>query len=162
MRITLIAAMDLKQLIGKDNNLPWHLPADLKFFKQQTMGKTLLMGRKTCESLPFALPGRQNWVLSRNSAFSREGFTVISNLDELPQVDELMVIGGAKIYQLMLPQATHMIITRINTELIGDTHFPVVNWDQWQINQLTNHPPAAEHPDWSYDFVFYEKLKQNT
>ncbi|WP_223788862.1 dihydrofolate reductase [Marinicella meishanensis] len=158
MKITLIAAMDRQQLIGKDNQLPWHLPADLQFFKQQTMGKTLLMGRKTCESLPFALPGRENWVLSRNPSFHRKGFTTITDLNALPEVDELMVIGGAKIYQLMLPQATHMIITRIQAELSGDTHFPEVNWAAWQVDRLTNHPPAVDHPDWAFDFVFYRRV----
>ncbi len=158
MKITLIAAMDRNQLIGKDNDLPWHLPADLKFFKQQTTGKTLLMGRKTCESLPFALPNRRNIVLSRNQNFSRDGFEVIESLDLITNCQELMVIGGAKIYEFMLPYATHMIITRIDAEFEGDTHFPSVDWKNWQVNRITNTPISASNPDFSFDVVFYQNI----
>lgn len=156
-KITLIAAMDENYLIGSENSLPWHLPADLKFFKQQTLGKCLLMGRKTCESLPFCLPKRRNVVLSRNANFSRAGFEVINSVETIDE-DEIMVIGGAKIYQLMLPFATHMIITKIHKAFSGDTYFPTVNWDQWQINQLTNNPVSTDNPDFAYDFIFYEKV----
>ncbi len=156
-KVTLIAAMDENQLIGSENSLPWHLPADLKFFKQQTSGKCILMGRKTCESLPFSLPNRRNVVLSRNNAFSRSGFTLINSLDELNE-SEIMVIGGAKIYELMLPHATHMILTRIHKKFSGDTYFPPLEWKHWQITQLTNNPVSTENPDFAYDFIFYEKL----
>lgn len=159
MKITLIAAMDENQLIGSNNDLPWHIPADLKFFKQQTSGKTLLMGRKTCESLPFPLPNRRNIVLSRNSNFTRKGFEIINNLDDINDlnVDELMIIGGAKIYNLMLEQATHLIITHINGSFTGDTYFPEVNWNQWQMMRLTNNPISEENPEHSFDFKFFKK-----
>lgn len=156
-RITLIAAMDQNNLIGSDNQLPWHLPADLKFFKQQTLGKTLLMGRKTCESLPFVLPKRRNLVLSRNQSFNRKGFEVVHSIEQSLKADEIMVIGGAKIYQLMLPYATHMIITRIHNSFKGDAYFPEVDWSQWKINRVTNHPISDENQTFAYDFVFYER-----
>lgn len=160
MKITLIAAMDSNQLIGCDNDLPWRLSADLKFFKQQTNGKTLLMGRKTCESLPFPLPNRRNIVISRNTDFVREGFETINNLEAIAHLDtdELMVIGGAKIYALMMNQATHMIITKINSIFEGDTYFPKTDWNQWKIQRITNNPISADNLDFSFDFVFYEKL----
>ncbi len=157
MKITLIAAMDDHQLIGKDNKLPWHLPADLKFFKQQTSGKTVLMGRKTCESLPFPLPNRHNLVISKNPAFSKPGFEVIHNINKTFEVDDLMVIGGAKIYELMLPYATHLIITKIHAAFDGDTYFPAINWQQWRMTRLTNNPISASNPNHEFDFIFYEK-----
>ena len=160
MKMTLIAAMDEKQLIGAGNDLPWRLPADLKFFKQQTMNKTILMGRKTCQSLPFPLPKRRNLVLSRNADFERDGFEVLPDLDQLPaNLDELMVIGGGGIYELLLPQATHMILTRIHKTLEGDTYFPAVDWSQWQLMRRTNHPISEDNPDFAYDFEFYKKLQ---
>lgn len=162
MKLTLIAAMDNNQLIGSNNDLPWRLPADLKFFKQQTNGKTLLMGRKTCESLPFPLPNRRNVVISRNTDFSREGFETINNItaiDDL-KVNELMVIGGAKIYELMMDKATHMILTKINSNFEGDTYFPKIDWEQWRVQRKTNNPISDENPEFSFDFVFYEKLTE--
>ena len=157
-KITLIAAMDQNNLIGRNNTLPWHLPADLKFFKQQTLGKTVLMGRKTCESLPFVLPNRRNVVLSRNQSFSRKGFAVVHTVEELQNEPELVVIGGAKIYQLMLPIATHLTITKIDAAFDGDTHFPEVDWSCWQIQRITNNPVSIDNPDFAYDFIFYEKI----
>ncbi len=150
--------MDQNNLIGNDNSLPWHLPADLKFFKKQTIGKTLLMGRKTCESLPFVLPKRRNVVLSRNQSFARSGFEIVHTMAELHKEPELMVIGGAKIYELMLPHATNLILTKIHTAFDGDTHFPAVDWSNWQINRITNNPISEENPHFAYDFVFYEKI----
>ena len=157
-KITLIAAMDQNNLIGQDNSLPWHLPADLKFFKQQTLGKTVLMGRKTCESLPFVLPKRRNVVLSRNQSFTRDGFEVVHDIDTLQPEPELVVIGGAKIYQLMLPKATHLVITKIHASFDGATHFPSLNWSDWRINRITNNPVSKENPDFAYDFIFYERI----
>ncbi len=158
MKITLIAAMDQNQLIGNNNALPWQLPEDLKFFKRQTTGKTLLMGRKTCESLPFPLPNRKNLVITRNPSFKRVGFKVIHDLNMIgDELDELMVIGGAKIYQLMLPFATHLILTKINHSFDGDTYFPKVNWGEWHIKRITNNPISENNQKFSYDFIFYER-----
>lgn len=158
MKISLIAAMDQNQLIGKDNDLPWRIPADLKFFKQQTVGKTILMGRKTCQSLPFALPKRRNLVLSRDAAFNRTGFETITSLEQAPKTEDLMVIGGATIYQLLLPMASELIITKIHASFAGDTYFPTVDWSKWQVQRLTNNPISASNPDHEFDFIFYKKL----
>ncbi|MCX7554633.1 dihydrofolate reductase [Marinicella sp. S1101] len=160
MKVTLIAAMDTNQLIGANNDLPWRLSADLQFFKRQTTDKTILMGRKTCESLPFALPNRKNLVLTRNPSFERKGFETINDLDLLKQqeLDEVMIIGGAKIYELLMPHATHMIITHINATFDGDTYFPDIDWNQWHKTRVTNNPVSSENPDFSFDFVFYERV----
>ncbi len=158
--LTLIAAMDKNGLIGKDNTLPWHLPVDLKFFKQQTLGKTVIMGRKTCESLPFPLPKRKNIVLSRNINYTKEGFEIINNIDDLLLDDEVMVIGGSTLYQLMMPLATSMILTRIDHEFEGDTHFPDVNWSHWLNTRTTNLPISDTNPDYNIAFEFYQRINQ--
>lgn len=156
--LTLIAAMDKNGLIGKDNKLPWHLPVDLKFFKQQTVGKTVLMGRKTCESLPFPLPKRKNIVISRNPNFQKDGFEVFNHIENVPLDDDIMVIGGSTVYKMLMPVAKGMILTRINHVFDGDTHFPKVNWNQW-LNIRTTHLPVSEtNPDFSIDFEFYQRL----
>lgn len=158
MSLTLIAAMDKNGLIGKDNQLPWHIPADLKFFKQQTLGKKVLMGRKTCESLPFPLPRRENIVLSRNKDFSKHGFTVITEIDDNLLSDEIMVIGGSTIYELLMPLADTLILTRIDHEFEGDTYFPEVNWSQW-LNLRTTYLPISEsNKDYNIAFEFYQRI----
>lgn len=157
MNLTLIAALDKNGLIGKDNQLPWHIPADLKFFKKQTLGKKVLMGRKTCESLPFPLPKRENIVLSRNNQFTKEGFTVISSIEHIPADDEIMVIGGSTIYELLLPNATGMILTRIDHTFIGDTYFPKVNWQQWKNLRTTYLPISDTNKDYNIAFEFYQR-----
>jgi len=155
---TLIAAMDKNRLIGCHNELPWHLPADLRHFKACTLGKPVLMGRKTCESLPFALPGRQNLVLTRNPDFSRSGFECIDarRAMEWP-ADEIMVIGGATIYRQFLPLASRLLITHIDHEFNGDTWFPAWETDEWQeVSRIRN--PADEKNPWAFDFVEYRRL----
>ena len=152
--ITLIAAMDTNGLIGKNNRLPWHLPVDLKFFKQQTLGKTILMGRKTCESLPFPLPNRRNIVLSRNKVFSKPGFDIINNIDNKILDDEVMVIGGSTLYELLMPQASHMILTRIDHEFEGDTYFPNVDWELWRNTRTTRLPISDQNPEYNIAFEF--------
>ena len=157
MSLTLIAAMDKNGLIGKDNQLPWHLPVDLKFFKKQTLGKKVLMGRKTCESLPFPLPNRENIVLSRNSDFTMKGFTVINKLDEALLQQEIMVIGGSTIYQLLMPKASAMILTRIDHEFKGDTYFPEIDWQNWDNIRTTYLPISDTNKDYNISFDFYQR-----
>ncbi len=156
-KITMIAAMDKNNLIGKDNKLPWHLPADLKFFKQQTSGKTILMGRKTCESLPFPLPNRKNVVISRNTNYTKKGFEIINSIDQVPLNEEIMVIGGSAIYSLMMPMATGMILSRIDHEFEGDTYFPEINWDHWLKVKTTNLPISKTNPNYQVAFEFYQR-----
>ncbi len=159
MSLTLIAAMDKNGLIGKDNQLPWHLPADLKFFKKQTLGKTVLMGRKTCESLPFPLPKRENIVLSRNKEFSKSGFTVINELSDHFLQQDIMVIGGSAIYQLLMPLADAMILTKIDHEFDGDTYFPEIDWNAWQNIRTTYLPVSETNKDYNIAFEFYQRIR---
>jgi dihydrofolate reductase len=138
-------------LIGKDNDLPWKLPADLKYFKQKTLNKPIVMGRKTCESLPFALPNRKNIVITRNINFDRQNFEIINKIDQLKDLDcEIMVIGGAMIYQLLMPLASKLLITRIHHQFEGDTYF---HWqpNNWQLtNEIYNKADDKNHHDYSF------------
>ncbi|MGF1681998.1 type 3 dihydrofolate reductase [Photobacterium minamisatsumaniensis] len=135
MKISMIAAMANGRVIGKDNAMPWHLPADFAWFKQMTLGKPIVMGRKTFESIGRPLPGRLNIVISRNPEFKAEGITVVSDIEEAKQaagdVEELMIIGGGSIYSACLPESNCLYLTFIDLDVDGDTCFP--NWGEgWQ------------------------------
>ena len=135
IQITLIAAMGKNRAIGLDGRMPWHLPAELQHFKQATMGKAILMGRKTWQSIGRPLPGRQNIVISRSPGFVAGGADVVNSLEaalEISQVDEIMVIGGGQLYELALPLAQHMILTLIDIEPDADTWFPLWDKEEWQ------------------------------
>lgn len=160
-QFTLIAAMDANRLIGADNDLPWQLPADLRNFKAATLGKTLLMGRKTCESLPFSLPNRRNLVLSRNKDFYRNGFEIIQDIKQLPN-EEIMVIGGAKIYQWLMPFSQKMILTHIAGEFEGDAHFPQINESEWQVMISTRYPINRNNPDMPFTVKTYIRCQPNS
>ena len=161
MEITLIAAMGHDRVIGRDNRLPWHLPADLAHFKALTLGKPVIMGRLTWLSLGRPLPGRHNIVLSRDASFEAAGATVVT----LPQaallvagaVDEVMVIGGAQIYQLFLPLATRMELTEVDCAVEGgDAFFPHWPLQQWQQVAAEAHNADARNPH-PYRFVSYRR-----
>lgn len=140
-RYTLIAAHDMAYGIGRGNDLPWRIPEDLRFFKAQTQGKTILMGSNTADSLPKALPNRRNIVLSRHRSDFHEGMEVIRSLDDLQHLGEsdIMVIGGAQIYSLLLPVAERLIITRVlATYPDVDVFFPRYNESEWQEEWLEN------------------------
>lgn len=135
MKISMVAAMAKDRVIGKDNAMPWHLPADFAWFKKVTMGKPIVMGRKTFESIGRPLPGRQNIVISRNPDFTAEGVTVVSDIaaaqSAAGDVEELMIIGGGSIYEACLPLADRLYLTFIDLTVEGDTCFPA--WDNtWQ------------------------------
>lgn len=134
MEIAIIVAMTPQGLIGKDNQIPWHLPADLQRFKKITMGYPIIMGRKTFESLPGLLPGRQHIVLTRNLNYSAEGCIVVTNWSQIKMLveDRAFVIGGADIYSYALPIAKYLYITIVHAELGGDTYFPDWNKEEWQ------------------------------
>lgn len=137
MQISLIAALDRNNLIGADQGMPWRLPADLKRFKAITMGKPIIMGRKTHETIGRPLPGRHNIILTRNPEYETEGCTVVHSIDEALQATsdaaEVMVIGGGAIYRQFLPLAHRLYLTLIDAAFEGDTHFPTIDWDQWEI-----------------------------
>lgn len=158
--LALIAAMDVNGVIGADGGMPWHLPADLRWFKKNTRDKPVLMGRRTFESIGRALPHRRNLVMTRRGDFTPEGAEIVADLDDalarVAGADELMVIGGAEIYRLALARASRLLITRIEAEYEGDTRFPDVDWARWQLVADDPHPAAEGNP--GYRFMTYERI----
>lgn len=128
MIISMIAAMANDRIIGKDNQMPWHLPADFAWFKRCTMGKPVVMGRKTYESIGRPLPGRENIVISRDASLVIEGVTTVTSIEEAlsaaGDVEEVMIIGGGTIYQACLEKAHKLYVTHIDAQVDGDTQFP--------------------------------------
>ncbi|MEF1308505.1 type 3 dihydrofolate reductase [Vibrio mytili] len=128
MIISMIAAMADNRVIGKDNQMPWHLPADFAWFKRCTMGKPVVMGRKTYESIGRPLPGRLNIVISRDESLTIEGVTTVTSIDQAFEaagdVEEVMIIGGGAIYAACLPMAKKLYVTHIEAHIDGDTQFP--------------------------------------
>ena len=149
MRISLIVAMDRHRVIGHLGKLPWHLPADLRHFKQMTWGKPLLMGRVTYESIGRPLPGRHNIVLTRTPQYLAPGCSVatsvIQALEMAGAADELMVIGGAEVYRQTLCLADRIILTEVQADLQGDAFFPQLDSADWQEISCHEHPADAEH-----------------
>lgn len=140
MKITLVAAIASNNVIGKENSLPWNIPEDLKRFKQMTSGHTILMGRKTFDSIGRPLPNRQNIVMTKDENFEREGIKVINDFYEALELikesnEDVFVIGGSKIYELFEPVANSLAITRILKDFEGDAFFPDINWELWQIEK---------------------------
>ncbi|MBW4080451.1 dihydrofolate reductase [Paenibacillus sp. S150] len=161
MSISMIWAMAANNVIGKDNDMPWHLPRDFDYFKSQTLGKRMLMGRKTWESLGSKpLKGRTSIVLTRDRSFAPEGAEVVHSLEEAlaagSKGDELMVIGGAEIYKMMLPYAGKLMVTRIEQDIEGDTKFPEVNWGEWREISSIQGIRDEKNP-YDYRFFVYER-----
>ncbi|HEY9198443.1 MAG TPA: type 3 dihydrofolate reductase [Gammaproteobacteria bacterium] len=161
MLISLIVAMDRNRLIGRGNALPWRLPADLRHFKAVTMGKPILMGRKTYESIGRPLPGRHNIVISRNPAFSAPGCTSAASLEAAlaaaGEAAEVMVIGGAQLYAEALPRAQRIYLTRIDAGFDGDAWFPPLEADVWRECQRAEHAPDDDNP-YPYTFLVLERI----
>ncbi|AWN17790.1 dihydrofolate reductase [Salinisphaera sp. LB1] len=159
-RISLIAAMDVNGVIGARGGMPWHLPEDLRWFKHNTRGKPIVMGRRTFESIGRALPHRRNLVLTRQPGFRAAGVVVVDRLDaalaQAGDATELMVIGGAQVYALALPQADRLLITRIEAEYAGDTWFPAVDWAHWRL--VAEEPRAATDDTPAYRFMTYARI----
>lgn len=163
MQIVLIAALDRQHAIGKGNTLPWHLPDDLKRFKALTLGKPILMGRKTAESLGRALPKRRNLVLTRSGQVPFAGMHAVAALDEAIALaaqdgDTLCVIGGGELYALTLPLASRMHLTHIETDVQGaDAFFPVFHAADWHITARAAHPCDDQHAQ-AFHFVDYQRI----
>ncbi|MBI5110338.1 MAG: dihydrofolate reductase [Rhodocyclales bacterium] len=159
--LTLIAAVAKNGVIGKDNRLPWHLPADLRHFKALTTGHAVIMGRKTWESLPEKfrpLPGRQNIVVTRSAAYAAAGATVAGSLPDAVAAaagEEAFVIGGAELYQVALPLADRLQLTEIDAEFDGDTWFPARDPRQWREAVREAH---RDETGPGYAFVRYERI----
>jgi dihydrofolate reductase len=153
--LSIIVAMSENRVIGRDGALPWHLPADLKRFKQLTMGHAIVMGRKTYESIARPLPGRRSIVLSRNVDYRPVGVDVVANLQEaLKQTDdqqEVFVIGGSSLYRMALPVADRIYLTEVATKLEGDVLFPEFDRNEWQ---LVDSLPAEIDEKSSLSFCF--------
>ena len=159
----MIAAMAKNRVIGQDNNMPWHLPADLQHFKAVTMNKPVIMGRKTFESIGRPLPGRRNIVISRNTDYTAAGIDVVTSpeaaISLVCESDEVMVIGGGNVYQQFLKSADTLYLTFIDLDVAGDTQFP--DYEQsanWQVvEELYNQPD--DNNIYGYKFVTLDKVK---
>lgn len=159
----MIAALAHDRVIGLDNKMPWHLPAELQLFKRATLGKPVVMGRSTFESIGRPLPGRLNIVMSRNAAYQAEGVTVVATLDEAVKaagdVEELMIIGGATIYQQCLPMANRLYLTHIDLQTKGDTWFP--DYTEFTWNEIESESyDADEKNKHSYRFSLLERVAE--
>ena len=157
--ISLIVAASENHVIGRDGDLPWRLSDDLKRFKAVTMGKPIVMGRKTWESIGRPLPGRQNIVITRQPGYLAEGCDVVATVDQAVAVAgeaaEIMVIGGSEIYALFLPAAARLYLTRVHAEVEGDAFFPAPG-DDWR--RVSNTPHAAdENNEFDVSFRVYER-----
>ena len=163
MTISIIAAVASNNIIGRDNKLPWHMPADLKWFKKLTMGHHVLMGRKTFEEFRKPLPGRMNVVITRNPNWSADGVAIARSLDEAISKaeaagdNEIFIIGGAEIFTQVLHRADRMYITRIHAEPEGDTFFPEFDdVNEWKLVDA-EHCEADEKNAYPYSFLTYER-----
>jgi dihydrofolate reductase len=162
MKISLIVAMASNRVIGLDNQMPWHLSADLKKFKSITLGKPIVMGRKTFESIGRPLPGRTNIIISRNSDYNQVGCLVVNDLEGALTsacllADEIFVIGGSALYEALLPRANVLYLTQINQAFEGDTFFPEINKEEWREvkrEDINNDPQV----NFSYSFLQLEKI----
>jgi dihydrofolate reductase len=158
MRLSAIVAMATNRCIGRDNTLPWRLPADLKRFKQLTLGHTLIMGRKTYESIGRPLPGRTTLVVTRQRDYAPEGVQVVHSLEqalELARGDEVFIAGGADLYRQAMAHVRRLHLTRIGRDYEGDTFFPEVDLSGWRLVAEEHHPATATEPPFS--FLTYER-----
>jgi dihydrofolate reductase len=141
--------MDENGVIGRQGRLPWRQPADLMHFKVLTMGKPMLMGRKTFDSIGRALPGRTNIVLTRDAGWTRENVATVHTMEQALQVSmpasEVMVIGGAEVFALALPTAERIYLTRIHAQVDGDARFPSIDWSAWQELERQEFAPDEKH-----------------
>ena len=162
MIVSIIVAASENNVIGRDNQLPWHLPADLKYFKQTTMGKPIIMGRKTFESVGRPLPGRPNIVITRQAGYSREGITVTDSVPAALAVartfntEEVFITGGSEIFAQALPLLVQRVyLTRVHAEVEGDAFFPALLGD-WELVSSDPHPVDEKHA-YAYTFEVWER-----
>lgn len=158
--ISIIVAASENDVIGRQGELPWRLSDDLRHFKAITMGKPIVMGRKTWESIGRALPGRQNIVITRQDGFAADGCDVVGSLDGAiavaGDVDEIMIIGGSQIYALALPLAERLYITRVHADVEGDASFPAVDATRWSLVADEQHH-ADERNEFDFSFRVYDR-----
>ena len=164
MRLGIVVAMARNGVIGRDGTLPWHLPADLQRFRRLTLGKPIVMGRRTHESIGRVLPGRRNIVLSRDPAFRAAGCEVFASLEQaltaLAEVEEVMVVGGAALYAEALPRAARLYLTEVEAEVAGDVRFPPFDRAAWrEIERETHAADAANVHAWRFSVL--ERIQSN-
>lgn len=162
MIVSLIVAVGARDEIGKDGVMPWHLPADLRHFRATTLGKPVLMGRKTLAAIGRPLPERRNLVLTRDAGFSAPGCETVHSLDEALKLaapaPELMVIGGGEVYRLAWERADRIYLTRIQADVEGaDTFFPALDSKAWNETSRADHRADARNP-YDYSFLVFERL----
>lgn len=161
MTISLIVAASSNNIIGSDGDLPWHLPDDLRNFKRLTIGKPIIMGRKTYDSIGRPLPDRRNIVLTRDESYIADGCEVVTSVAEVmalvADADEAMIIGGGEVYAAFLPMAQRIYLTRVHTNIEGDTDFPELD-DEWQLMSTESHPADAKH-EHAFDVMVFERSR---
>lgn len=158
--ISLIVAHDPNRVIGLDNQMPWHIPGDLAYFKEKTMDKAIVMGRKTFESIGRVLPGRKNIIVTRNASYKAEGAEVVTNLNDAISLaeayhEEVMVIGGEQIFRAILPKADRLYITFIQKNFKGDTFFPPYNEEAWSLVDTSEEMTTTDGI--TYVYLVYER-----
>jgi dihydrofolate reductase len=161
MKISLIVAASINNVIGAKGELPWHLPEDLKRFREITMGKPMIMGRVTYESIGKALPGRTNIVLTRDADYRADGCETATRLDQAlalaGETDEVMVIGGAFVYREFLPMADRIYLTRVRAHIDGDALFPELDPDEWTVTAKEDFP-AGDDRDYGFSLKVLDRI----
>jgi dihydrofolate reductase len=165
MKISIIVAASANNVIGADGGLPWYLPEDLRRFKKTTMGKPMIMGRATFESIGRALPGRRSIVLTRQQDFDAEGCDVVPTIDaalaSAGNADEVMIIGGGEIYRQFLPMADRIYLTRVQTEINGDTLFPELDMSEWNVVAVEEYP-AGDEREIGFDVETLDRIRRRS
>lgn len=160
MRVSIVAAVAENGAIGKNNALPWHLPADLKHFRRLTLGHPIIMGRRNYESIGRALPDRTNIVITRHMDFHAPGCIVVPALDAAfaaaDAADEVFVVGGADIYAQTMARVDRLHLTLVHANVPGDVFFPAIDWAVWRETARESHQPDARHA-YAYSFVTFER-----
>lgn len=160
-KITLIVAAAENNAIGKGNRMPWHLPNDFKYFKEKTLNHSVVMGRKTFESIGKPLPERRNIVMTKNTNYLHEEVDVANNIDELllycRDEREIFILGGAEIYKQTLPLAHKVLLTRVHTTVDGDAFFPELPANEWKLISAEKHEKDDRHA-FDYTFEVYERI----
>jgi len=159
MSLSIIVAMAENRVIGVDNSLPWHLPGDMKWFRRHTLGKPVVMGRKTFESIGKPLPERDNIVVTRNPGYEAPGCRVVASIDEAVEAageGEVMILGGAELYRQILPRADRLYLTLVHAEIDGDAFFPEIEWGQWRELERQDCQRDERNP-YDYSFVVLKR-----
>lgn len=161
LKVTLIVAASTNNAIGKDNKMLWHLPEDFKYFKRNTIEHSIIMGRKTFDSIGRALPERRNIVLSRDQDWSADEVDVANSLDEVfsycRDEREVFIIGGANLYKQTMPLANKILLTRVHAEIPGDAFFPELSTTEWKLVSQESHSKDDKHA-YDYSFEVWERI----